>query len=154
MMVYTITNDDERTYDCALTLATRFCTSFQLVVRNENAPSQEELTWTRDVDVLAKWRASSWPGTELIGADALLVRFRLDQVGLAFLRSHSRFSDWYSPGPEDLSLWRSDGTWLLGSISHEHDVFLQLTELEKSVIRSDFPLLDAQIQRDEPEARS
>lgn len=82
--------------------------------------------------LLERKRSSSWPGTKLIGGEATVFRFALsrsivDEIATAADGLYS----WKQPAlPEDLALLRDDGTALLGSISHEQDAFLEVTEEE------------------------
>lgn len=105
-----------------------------LVLRDGRSPSASAFVDELAASIVADERASSWPGTELHGGTARLVRFRLDAAVLSLLATRTdRLYGWRSPDlPEDLCAWRTDGTLLLASIAHEHDGWLELRADERT----------------------
>jgi len=83
--------------------------------------------------VLEHLEVSEWPGTRLLRGTGLLTRFRWERGAVAWaLGLTDSLSDWRQPGlPEDLCIYRADGTALLASIAHERDAFMLLS-LEES----------------------
>jgi hypothetical protein len=89
---------------------------------------------------------SEWPGTQLSGHTATVYRYQLSVDFLALLKTRSRgLFDWVSTWnsnrelPEDMAIYRSDGSVLLGSIAHECEAWLELTPDEYRQA-SDLPL--------------
>ena len=76
---------------------------------------------------------SEWPGTRLFDSVATVVYFDLNDKVVELLTSDKgSVFDWRWPDmPEDLCLLRMDGSVWFGSISHEHDAWLNVTPLEK-----------------------
>src|SRR5690606_29343716 len=139
--------DSVENYAFALEVAQAHCVSFQLVARNPDGGGSA-LSDCRAA-LLSKHTGDSWPGTQLHGGVALIRQYRLDDAGIRFLRTHSHFKDWCEPNPEDLAFYRADGSWLLGAIGHEGDVFLQLTEEEEVAIRKAYPMFASSLQLEE-----
>jgi len=51
-----------------------------------------------------------------------------------------RFSEWVAPGlPEDLCFLRQDGSWLLASVTHEGDVFIEVSNDERHELALMYP---------------
>lgn len=86
-------------------------------------------------------RSGCWPGTELMGEEATVYRFALsDAVVDEVLRASPGLYGWQQPAlPEDLALVRSDGSVVLGTISHERDAFLKLGEQQFAELCSAVP---------------
>jgi len=83
-------------------------------------------------------QSSEWPGTRTAAGPARLLIYRFDS-GLADRLSTlaRRLCQWESPElPEDLCLFRSSGEPWLGSIAHERDAWLALTENEVTPVQA------------------
>jgi hypothetical protein len=105
--------------------------------------------------IVARERASSWPGTQLIGHTADLITLTANTESLETL-GHlvDGLLGWRHPAaPEDLSLYRSDGTCLLGSIAHEQDAFLKLSREEFVALLATFPPLMEHFDQNGPRTR-
>jgi hypothetical protein len=78
--------------------------------------------------LIGETRSSSWPGTTLIGHEASVFRFRVDENVVAVLtRVAEGLYDWRQPTrPEDPCFLRSDGTAILSTIAHERDAVLEI----------------------------
>lgn len=77
-------------------------------------------------------RSASWPGTTLLDEEATVLRFRLNETVVEeLIAAADGLFEWTQPRlPEDLALVRNDGTAVLGSVCHEGDAFLEVTEEE------------------------
>jgi hypothetical protein len=86
-------------------------------------------------------RRSSWPGTTLLREEATVFRFALNEAVLNILSDASDgLYDWQQPTlPEDLALVRDDGTAILGSICHEQDAYLEVTDEEYGSLTGSVP---------------
>lgn len=93
--------------------------------------------------LVAEARSSSWPGTTLIGHEALVLRFRADEGAVSVLaRSAEGLYDWEQPGrPEDLCFVRSDGTAILTTIAHERDARIEIDPGEYATLVAACPWL-------------
>jgi hypothetical protein len=95
--------------------------------------------------------ASAWPGTQLLAGSAKLHRFRLTpEVVQRILGASDGVADWLQPNlPEDLALVREDGSPWLGTITHEGDAFLMLTDDEQADLETRFPSVWDALKRDQ-----
>lgn len=87
---------------------------------------------------------ASWPGTELRGGTTALVQYYAVEWSVleAMYTAADRLYEWLSPTlPEDPAFYRSDGTVLMGTVSHERDAFLNLTHAEVSELMESAPQL-------------
>jgi hypothetical protein len=91
---------------------------------------------------------SEWPGTRLFGHTASVTHFDLNDESVALLKSVSNsIFGWRTPKlPEDLCLLREDESVWLGSISHERDAWLEVTESELAAIRKSRQVWLGQLQ--------
>jgi hypothetical protein len=74
-----------------------------------------------------------WPGSGLLKGTAPLWKYRL-AAGLLdlLLRRSKGLYDFQAPRlPEDLAVYRPDGSVLLGSVAHEHMAWMNLTAGER-----------------------
>jgi hypothetical protein len=81
-------------------------------------------------------RSSEWPGTTLLPSngfeEATVWRYRCSGglVGKMLQLTRGLY-EWQDPAlPEDLALLRNPGNVWLGSVAHERDAWLELTEIE------------------------
>jgi hypothetical protein len=88
-------------------------------------------------------RGTAWPGTLLLSGEATIFQFNIcDSVIEIIISAADGLYDWRQPSlPEDLALLRLDGTTVLGSIAHERDAFLELTDAEFSALVPAVPKL-------------
>lgn len=72
---------------------------------------------------------TEWPGTKLYHGTAKNYVYKLSQESASILLNYTNdIFDWGQPDlPEDLCLLRDDYTALFVSISHENDVYFELT---------------------------
>lgn len=80
-------------------------------------------------------RRSSWPGTVLRDHAATILHYSMQALPMV-RDAADRLYAWQQPDlPEDLALLRADGSPLLASITHEHDAWLDLDDVELLSIR-------------------
>ena len=86
-------------------------------------------------------QADKWPLSEpQSGTAGLYVpiwKFDLSDEMMQLLQNSARgLYDWHSPKlPEDLAVYRRDGSVLLGTVAHEHIGWMNLTNLEAADMR-------------------
>jgi hypothetical protein len=112
-----------------------------MVQRNnlELSPAGQKLLATLEPFLLERKQAPSWPGTTLLNDQATVLRFGINDSVMEDLRNASDgLFGWQQPKlPEDLAFLRDDGTAMLGSICHEHDAYLDLSDEEyQDLLRS------------------
>lgn len=92
--------------------------------------------------------ATEWPGTRLLRGKATIVRLPATAEVVEVLREASRgLYSWSHPNlPEDLFFLGEDGSVLLGSIAHEKDAFMTLSDGEESVLLDAVPELSTMIR--------
>lgn len=90
---------------------------------------------------LSEEKLSAWPGTRLAGGSGLVMRYRYDSaVADALGELADGLFDWCAPAlPEDLFLTRPSGDVWLGTIAHEKDAYLSLTEHEYAALVREVP---------------
>ena len=120
-------------------------TTALLVVRRHPHPGS---SCERFVERLAPYIVSSseepeWPGTRLIDDVATVHRISLDYGSGELLKyAVDGLYEWRHPEfPEDFCAFREDGSTLLGSIAHEEEGWLFLTEAELAKLRDGWPAL-------------
>ena len=122
-----------------------------LVLRDGVALSDNgrELLLRLEPHLTERRRSASWPGTELLSEEATVLRFSSNRAVLEELVSAAHgLYDWQLPLlPEDLCLIRDDGCALLGSICHEQDAFLEVSDDEYADLTAAVPELAGMVQR-------
>lgn len=90
-------------------------------------------------------RANEWPGTILLGHEALVHWHRVEPgVREALQEIASHLFEWVHPAfPEDPCFFRADGSALLVTTSHERDAYLLLTEHEHRALTERAPAVAA-----------
>ena len=115
-----------------------YCETFSVVVRHTIDVAASALQVLEELQpfLVTKLEESEWPGTELLDETATVCRFKLTKETLGILchASDSLFS-WMQPElPEDLCLFRPDGTPWLVTIAHEKDGYLELSTDEMNYL--------------------
>lgn len=89
------------------------------------------------------YQSEQWPGTVLVDARAQISIYQLGDATLGILlETAGSLFDWLHPAlPEDLFTLRPDGSWMLGSIAHECDAFMQLSRKEFEALVASCPHL-------------
>jgi hypothetical protein len=122
------------TYAALIHAAARRCDKAYLIVRPTSALGPTAERWLASVEgsLLRKRSVASWPGTTLLGHEALMLEYRPDSAFVsAVLRASERLFQWQQPElPEDLGFMRAnDDPWLV-TIAHEGDAYLDLDDAE------------------------
>jgi len=129
-----------------LQVAMSYCQFASLVIRAEDRPTSE---CQRTLALLRPYlqfedRRMEWPGTKLLagpGAHYFQYLYNSTFVESAATLVQGLY-DWILPDrPEDLCLYRADGSVWLGSIAHERDAFLNLTPEEFARLQNELPFL-------------
>jgi hypothetical protein len=125
----------------ALSSLSRYCS---FVVREFDEKNHEIESFIKQIEAYEdrRDRVSEWPGTCLLqGETALLYTYRLDPKLVSILKSEvSSLFSWSTPTlPEDLCFYREDRSCLLATISHEKDVYVELSEDELSRFQTRVP---------------
>jgi hypothetical protein len=141
---YTIADEPvAEAYEALLEFALGHCSAGLMVLRDtELSSSVAHFLGQINAWLIGKERRSSWPGTELIGHEATVLRFSYNKnVREILANATDRLYGWISPGlPEDLCLIRPDDCPLLVSIAHERDGYLDLHRGEHAALLGNVPL--------------
>lgn len=113
----------DQTYIDLLDFAATRCESFSLVWRDqfrlEN--SAYEIKHALKPFLLSNVRTDEWPGTKLIGGEAIVRRYRISGESIKLLHKAQSLYSWLHPKlPEDLAFYSSGDVLWLASTSHEH----------------------------------
>lgn len=95
-----------------------------------------------DPYLVSKTAVTEWPGTRLIGErKAILRTYRFTNAAAdSLVAAAERLYAWVNPDlPEDLHLLRRDGSLVLGSITQEHEAWMDLTDEEYASLVSQAP---------------
>ncbi|MGI8732195.1 MAG: hypothetical protein ACR2LM_02705 [Pyrinomonadaceae bacterium] len=131
-----------QTYIDLLNFAALRCESFSLVwrdqLRHEN--SALEIKHVLKLFILSNVRTDEWPGTKLIGHEAIVRRYRVADESVKLLQPAGSLYSWLEPHLlEDLVFYSSgDAAWLV-SISHEHQAWFLDGSLMKAEIYAYVP---------------
>lgn len=111
-----------QTYIDLLNFAASRCVSFSLVWRDQFKFEQTayEIKRTLKRFIISNDRTDEWPGTRLIGHEAIVRRYRVADESVRLLHVAGALYSWLQPNlPEDLAFYASEDTAWLASISHE-----------------------------------
>lgn len=121
----------------------RYAGSATMVVRDDLGldESAQVLLTRLEPHLMERKRSASWSGTTLLDDEATVLRFRFNEaVVQELVAAASGLYDWTQPSlPEDLALLRGDGTTLLGSVCHEGDAYLVVTQEEYQTLSNAVP---------------
>ena len=133
-------------YRALLDVALQFCTRALLVVRLETDLSHDGQMVLRALEPfdLRQEVADEWPGTRLLDSVAQLNHFRYDFGSVEALSNVAETLDeWAQPElPEDLCIFREDGSVWLASVADESDFELDLTQDEVDAVIRGVPGID------------
>jgi len=141
-------------YAALLRALSKLCTHCSLTVRDFDRTNGKVLSFLEKVRSYEVNRASvqEWPGTRLSGdqtADLYMYKVTDDLLDIMTRDIPSLFS-WITPDlPEDPCFYRMDGRVVLGTISHDMDWFLEVSDSELSYLTDAVP--DLEITRSLPE---
>jgi hypothetical protein len=129
----------------------RISASVAVVVRDQLdvGESTKNLLARLEPHLVERSRVTSWPGTILYGSLATLHRFCANRSVLKELVSASTaLYGWLQPAlPEDPSFAREDGKTVFGSISHEREAWLEVSEEERGALVREMPGMEAMVRR-------
>jgi hypothetical protein len=134
-------------YETLLRNLAEFSSLVLVIVRDDLGLTDEANKLLAELSALggSQLRTSQWPGTTLLGHEASVwstpdTAASVDVV----LRASGGLYSWQQPQlPEDLAFLRSDGSTVLGTVAHETDGWLELSDDEYSkVVTSCGALLD------------
>lgn len=133
-------------YKRLVDLATKRAVQFSLVVLKELPPSDECRAFLSDLegDLIRVMEKSDWPGTRLLYGKTALVHFYSASPNAVEKLKHkvTALYDWLYPElPEDLAVYRADGSLTLASSSHEQFAFMELSDDEVAGLGATLPTL-------------
>lgn len=117
-------------------VATKYCTFFTLTLRPfHDGREPANVLSLLEPFALSRVRSGGWPGTDPADGTLLTYRFCLNAAAL-LAGTNPRLYCWQGIGyPEDLCLYRPDGTVWLASIAHEQEGFTVLEPEEHAAVR-------------------
>ena len=111
-----------QTYIDLINFAAVRCVSFSLVWRDQFKFEQSayEIKQALRPFLISNDRTEEWPGTTLIGHQAIVRHYRVADESVKLLQIADGLYSWLQPSlPEDLAFYASGDTAWLASISHE-----------------------------------
>jgi hypothetical protein len=124
--------------------ATR-CQTFSLVWRKQlkASESSRRIITVLNPDLYDQRTTDEWPGTRLIGHQAVVRYYNVTKRSLKILKEVPGLYSWLSPAlPEDLAFYTSDSKCWMGSISHEKQSWFEDTALTVEEILDSVPGLE------------
>jgi hypothetical protein len=143
-----VTEPRAAAYEQLVDFGSRLCPAFSLVLHHRNPlDAVARIVLARlDPHLVSSDDVREWPGTELwFGYTATLHRYRLNADSATVLREAAgALYDWQHPAlPEDLCLYRQDGSAWLVTVAHEADASVFLRPDEYEAVRVGAPELAA-----------
>lgn len=111
-----------QTYIDLLDFAASRCESFSLVWRDQFHFEQSAYDIKHELRpfLISNDRTNEWPGTILIGHEAIVRKYRVASESIKLLHIADALYAWHEPRlPEDLAFYDSDNKTWLAAISHE-----------------------------------
>jgi len=148
MAEYSFTREPrERAYHRLIDYAFGTGATGLLVVRHLPKPDQSCVDFVSELQpyVLSATERAEWPGTRLMDDVATVYTLALNYRSAELLKyTVSGLYGWELPElPEDLCVLRDDGSPVLGSIAHEREGWLSLTDTEHQNLLREWPDLHA-----------
>jgi hypothetical protein len=131
-----------QTYIDLLNFAASRCVSFSLVWtdRVKFEQSAYQVKQALKPFLIKNDRTDEWPGTKLIGHEAIVRRYRVADESVRLLHLAGGLYSWLQPTlPEDLAFYASEDTAWLASISHEGEAWFLDESLRPAEIYSFVP---------------
>src|SRR5678815_1525530 len=131
-----------QTYIDLLNFAASQCESFSLVWRNQFRfeKSAHEIKDALEPFLISNVRTDEWPGTKLIGHQAIVRHYRVSDESVKLLQRAGSLYSWLEPKlPEDLAFYSSGTEVWLASISHEHAAWFLQGSLGAAEIHAHVP---------------
>ena len=131
-----------QTYIDLLNFAASRCASFSLTWRDQFTfgRSADEIQQALKPFLVSHVKTDEWPGTKLIGHEAIVRRYRVEDASVKLLHAAGSLYSWLQPHlPEDLAFYASGDTVWLASISHEHEAWFLDESLRSAEIYACVP---------------
>ena len=131
-----------QTYIDLITFAASRCESFSLVWRVQFHFEQTayEIRDALKPFLLTNHRTNEWPGTTLIGHEAIVGSYRVTNESVKLLHAADSLYSWLQPNlPEDLAFYVPEGLPWLASISHERQAWFLDGSLRPEEIHANVP---------------
>jgi hypothetical protein len=131
-----------QTYIDLLNFAGSRCDSFSLVWsdRFKLEQSAYEIKHALKPFLVSNDRTNQWPGTTLIGHEAIVRRYSVADESVKLLHVAGGLYAWLHPNlPEDLVFYSSANTPWLVSVSHDHEAWFLDTSLRSAEIYAYVP---------------
>jgi hypothetical protein len=116
-----------QTYIDLLNFAASRCASFSLVWRDQLKFQESAYDVKRVLKpfLLSNKKTDEWPGTKLIGHEAMVRRYKVEDESVKLLHVAGTLYSWLQPKlPEDLAFYTPEDAVWLASISHEGQAWL------------------------------
>jgi hypothetical protein len=131
-----------QTYIDLINFAASRCSSFSLVWRDQFKfeSSAYDIKFALKQFLLSNDRTDEWPGTKLVGHEAIVRRYRVADESVKLLHVACGLYSWLQPNlPEDLAFYTSEDRAWLASISHEGQAWFIDRSLRSSEIYAYVP---------------
>ena len=114
-----------------------------------SARGEQALTSLRSLAV-EEADTTEWPGAQLLRGSARVVKLPATPGSIELLvRLSDSLYSWQLPDlPEDLFFLRRDNSMVLGTVAHERDGFLELSDFEETQITEAIPDLPSILRLD------
>src|SRR5215204_3792972 len=107
-----VAEPEGKTYIDLLNFAASRCEPFSLVWRDQFmfGPSAYEIKHALKSFLISNVRTDGWPGTKLIGHEAIVRRYRVADESIKLLHAAGGLYSWLQPNlPEDLAFYSTGG---------------------------------------------
>lgn len=131
-----------KVYEALINYGVNHCKCFSLVWRDEfePAPKAKKIEKMLKPFIIREEHTNKWPGTELIGHNAYVRYYRFTPESNQILLDKKSLYSWLANNsPEDLAFYSDNGQCVLGSIAHEKDSFIYLTEAPLEIVKKEIP---------------
>jgi hypothetical protein len=134
-----------QTYIDLVNFAASRCESFSLVWRDQFQfeKAAYEIKHALKPFLVSNVRTDEWPGTKLVGHEAIVRRYRVSDESVKLLQSTTSLYSWLEPNlPEDLAFYASGEVVWLASISHEQKAWFLEESLRTAEIYAHVPKIE------------
>ena len=139
-----------KTYTKLLDFAMQHCSSFSLTWRDQFEIHESAALMLSSLRpfLLREVHTKEWPGTYLSAPGAMVRYYQFTEETLRILSEVPSLYAWLYPDlPEDLALYRADGTCWLFSIAHETDAGILDEEITVDDLSKAVPGLELRRER-------
>jgi hypothetical protein len=140
-----------QTYIDLLNFAASRCQLFSLVWRDQFHFEQSAYDIKDHLKpfLISNDRTNEWPGTTLIGHEAIVRKYRVANESIKLLQISAGLYGWHEPRlPEDLAFYDFDNRTWLASISHDRQAWFFDESLSSAEIHAYVPDLKIKQHRD------